>query len=135
MRPNYAFLCDYAQQDPSGKINALGIGWANLAVAELPATHAQMTLVASLSGSKAEAGAKKVEVHCIDADGANVIPALEADLDFAVQEPALEGNLNLVFNLQSLQFKKYGQYAFHLIVQGNEIARVPFSVVAPPSTS
>ena len=94
-----------------------------------------MAFVASLSGTKAEAGTKKVEVHFIDADGANVIPTLEADMDFAVQEPALEGNLNLVFNLQNLQFQKYGQYAFHLIVQGNEIARAPFSVVAPPSTS
>lgn len=135
MRPNYAFLCDYAQQEPGGKINALGIGWANLTVTELPATHSQMTLVASLSGSKAEAGTKKVEVHCIDADGANVIPTLEADVDFQVQEPALEGNLNLVFNLQNLQFEKYGQYAFHLLVQGNEIARVPFSVIAPPGTT
>ena len=135
MRCNYTFLCDYAQQETSGKLNALGIGWSNVTAANVPATHAQMAFVASLSGTIAEAGTKKVEVRLIDADGANVIPPLEADLDFAVQEPALEGTLNLVFNFKDVQFSKYGQYAFHLVVQGNELARAPFSVVAPAATS
>ena len=102
MRCNYAFLCDYAQQEANGKLNALGIGWSNITAAGVPVKHAHMAFVASLLGTLAEAGTKKVEVRIIDADGANVIPPLEADLDFAVHEPALEGTLNLVFNFKTM---------------------------------
>ena len=135
MRCNYSFLCDFAQETGGGKLNALGIGWSNIRASALPAIHPQMTFAASLSGTIAEAGTKKVELRLIDADGADVIPPVEVDLDFAVQEPALEGTLNLVLNLNGVQFPKYGQYAFHLVLQGNEIARAPFSVVAPPDTN
>ena len=135
MRVNYVFLCDYAQQEASGKLNALGIGWSNVTAQSVPAVHQQMTFVASLSGTIAESGTKAVEVHLIDADGAQVIPVLSGSVEFVVQEPALEGNLNLIFNLNDVEFPKYGQYAFHLVVQGNDMAQVPFSVVAPPSTS
>ena len=135
MRVNYVFLCDYAQQEASGKLNALGIGWSNVTAQGVPAVHQQMTFVASLSGTIAESGTKTVEVHLIDADGGQVIPVLPASVEFAVQEPALEGNLNLIFNRNDVELPKYGQYAFHLVVQGNDMAQVPFSVVAPPSTS
>ena len=134
MRCDYAFLCDFAQQDGSGKISALGIGWSNITAAHVPVAHPQMSFVASLTGTIAETGMKKVEVSLIDADGGQVLPTLEAEIDFAVREPALEGNLNLIFNLNNVDLPRYGQYAFHLVVQSNEIARVPFSVVAPPTT-
>ncbi len=134
MRCNYAFLCDFAQEAGAGKINALGIGLASIQAATLPAKDSQMTFAASLSGTIAEAGMKKVELRLIDADGANVLPPLDVNLDFAVHEPALEGNLNLIFNLNGVSFPKYGQYAFHLVVQGNELARAPFSVIAPAAT-
>ena len=97
--------------------------------------HPQMTFAANLTGTIAEAGTKKIELRLIDADGANVIPPFDVDLNFAVQEPALEGHLNFVINLNGLKFPRYGQYAFHLVVQGNEMARAPFSVVAPAPTS
>ena len=78
-----------AQRELTGKVNALGIGWSNVAAAELPVNYPQMAFVASLSGTKAEAGTKRVELSLIDADGTNVFPTLENDLDFVVQEPAL----------------------------------------------
>ena len=134
MRCDYAFLCDFAQES-GGKLHALGIGWSAIQAQTLPVTHSQICFVASLAGTIAEAGTKEAEFRLIDADGADVIPPLTADLEFAVQEPALEGRLNIVFNLNRIKFPKYGQYAFHLVVQGNEIVRAPFSVTEVTPTA
>ncbi len=134
MRCNYSFLCDFAQ-DTGGKIGALGIGWGEMNVASVPVIHQQMGFVASLEGTIAEAGMKKIELSLIDADGSEIIPKLEADMEFIVNEPALEGRLNLIFMLNQIQFPKFGQYAFHLVVQGNEIAQQRFTVVPIPTTN
>ena len=134
MRCTYSFLCDSAQE-AGGKLHALGIGWTDIYAPSVPATHAQMSFVASLHGTIAEAGTKKVELSLIDADGADVIPKLEADLEFIVNEPALEGRMNLIFGFNSIEFPRFGQYAFHLVVQGNEMAQERFIVTEPPATS
>lgn len=63
------------------------------------------------------------------------MPPFTADMELAVQGPALEGSMNIVFNLNNLTLPKYGQYAFHLVVQGIEMARAPFSVVEPAVTT
>ena len=134
MRCDYAFLCDFAQES-GGKLYALGIGWSLIQAQTVPVTPPQLCFVASLTGTIAEAGTKKAEFRLIDADGTDVIPPLTPDLAFAVQEPALEGRLNIIFNLNGVQFPKYGQYAFHLVVQDNEIARAPFSVIEVAPTA
>ena len=87
-----------------------------------------MTFVARLSGTVAESGTKRIELRLIDADGTDVVPPVTTDLDFVIQAPALEGALCIILNLNGVTFPKFGQYAFHLVVQGNEMARAPFSV-------
>ena len=133
MRCAYSFLCDFAQES-GGKIHALGIGWTDIHAPSVPATHPQLSFVASLHGTIAEAGTKRVELRLIDADGADVMPRLEASLEFAVNAPATEGRMNLIFNLNGIEFPRYGQYAFHLVVQGNEMAQERFNVREPPAT-
>ena len=134
MRCDYAFLCDFAQES-GGKLSALGIGWSAIQAQTVPVAHPQLSFVASLNGTIAEAGTKKVEIRLIDADGTDVIPPLTPDLVFAVQEPALEGRVNIILTLNGISFPKYGLYAFHLVVQGNEIVRVPFSVIEVTPTA
>lgn len=87
-----------------------------------------MCFVASLCGTIAEAGTKRAELSLIDADGADVVPKVEANLEFIVNEPALEGRMNLIFALNGIEFPRFGQYAFHLVVQGNEMAQERFVV-------
>ena len=134
MQCAYAFLCDFAQES-GGKLNALGIGWSAIHASSVPVNHPHISFVASLTGTIAEVGTKKAEFRLIDADGADVIPPLTADVAFAVQEPALEGRVNIIFNLNGVSFSKYGPYAFHLVVQGNEMARAPFSVIEVTPTA
>ena len=134
MRCDYAFLCDFAMES-SGKLYALGIGWSTIQAQSVPVNCPQICFVASLTGTIAEAGTKEAEFRLIDADGADVIPPLTPALAFAVQEPALEGRLNIILNLNGVTFQQYGRYAFHLVVQGNEMVQAPFSVIAVTPTA
>lgn len=131
MEIEFAFLCDYAQQE--SKLNAIGIGWDTIMAPELPVRHTIMTFVARLRGSVAEAGVKDVIVRIIDADGQDVIPPVQQQMQFNVQTPALFGFLNVVIQLGGLEFRSYGAYAIHLLLSGNELSRVAFQVIQPPT--
>jgi hypothetical protein len=130
MDTEFVFLCDYAQQE--SKLNAIGIGWDTIMAPELPVRHTIMTFVARLRGSVAETGLKEVTLRIIDADGQDVIPPVEQHMQFNVQSPALFGFLNVVVQLGGLEFQNYGAYAIHLLLSGNELARVAFQVAQPP---
>ena len=100
---------------------------------ELSVRHTIMTFVARLRGSMAEAGVKDVAIRIIDADGQDVIPPVQQQMQFNVQAPALFGFLNVVIQLGGLEFRSYGAYAIHLLLSGNELARVAFQVIQPPT--
>jgi hypothetical protein len=131
MEIEFAFLCDYAQQE--SKLNAIGIGWDTIMAPELPVRHTIMTFVARLRGSITEVGVKDVTIRIIDADGQDVIPPVQQQMQFNVQAPALFGFLNVVIQLGGLEFRNYGAYAIHLLLSGNELARVAFQVIQPPA--
>ena len=76
-----------------------------------------------------------MKLSLIDADGAEVIPPLDAEVELVVKEPALEGRVNIILNFNNLPLPRYGQYAFHLVVQGLEMAQAPFSVIDSAATS
>ena len=133
MECKFAFICDYAERDR--KLHAIGIGWNALYAQTLPTMHPMMCFVAVVRGTIAEVGTKSVSVRLIDADGEDVIPPLQHQVSFEVKAPLLEGDIQLVMNLVNLQFKKYGPYAIHLVVQGHEMASVSFNVSEPPTTA
>lgn len=132
MECKFAFICDYAQQDR--KLHAIGIGWEGLYAPVLPCLHS-MSFVASVRGTIVEAGTKTVALRLIDADGEDVLPPIEHQVTLEIKPPRLEGDINLVINLNGVQFKKYGPYAIHLVVQGNEMASVSFNVLEALTTA
>ena len=134
MECQFAFISDYAQQQ-GGKLHAIGIGWDSIFASQLPAGPPSMSVVARLRGSIAEAGTKQVMLRLIDADGTDVIPPLEEQVPLAVPTGALEGVMALTFNLVGIQFAKYGPYGIHILVNGNEVAHLSFSVSKPPMTA
>lgn len=127
MECEFAFLCDFAEQDR--KLHAVGIGWETIQAANLPHRQPNMGIVARLRGSVAEAGTKDVSVRLIDADGEDVIPAINQKLKF---EPrGIEGHVNLVVQLTNVQFKSHGAYAVYVTVGGEQKARLSFNVAEP----
>ena len=132
MEIDFAFICDYAEV--GGKINALGIGFDTIFVKDLLTPHPHMHLVAQLRASITEAGRKKLTVEIIDADGHSIIPNIEGDVEIRSPEVGVEavGRLGIGFN--NIKFERYGQHSLHLLIDGNEMRRIGFRVVAPPAT-
>ncbi len=137
MECKFAFLCDFAEES-GGKLHAIGIGWDTI-YARIPpggvSIHSMMTFVASIRGTIAESGTKEVMLRLIDADGEDVLPPQQQNIPFAVKAPQLSGNMNFVVQLGGVPFKKYGAYALHLLVQGNEMGPVVFNVSPLPTTA
>jgi hypothetical protein len=85
-----------------------------------------MGIVVRLRGSVAEAGTKDMTVRLIDADGTDVINAINQQVNF---EPrGVEGHVNLVVQLTNIQFNTYGSYAAYVTVGGEQKAHLPFTV-------
>ena len=130
---DFAFVCDYA--DSGNKLSALGIGFDTIYAQEVPCRHPSFHLVAQLRASVAEAGRKDVNIRLIDADGKDVIPPISAGMEVPQPPPgALEAVGRLVVGFGGIKFTAYGQYALHVVVQGNEMVRIPIRVAQPPAT-
>lgn len=130
MECEFAFLCDFAEQDR--KLHAVGIGWGTIQAREIPHRQPNMGIVARLRGSKAEAGTKNVSVRLIDADGEDVIQPIHRELSFEPRN--LEGHVNLVVQLTNVQFKAYGSYAVYVTVGSEQKARLSFTVAERPES-
>lgn len=133
MHVNFAFICDYAEA--RDKINALGIGFDRIYAPKLPARHPHFSVVAQFTFSRTETGTKNVQVHLIDADGADVIPPINGQL--TVKEPPdqrLELTSRLVMEFGNVEFKKYGDYSVKVNIATQEVISIKLSIVQPPLT-
>ncbi len=124
----FAFLCDSAQES-GGKIHALGIGFDSIAAASVPVTHPMLSVVAQIRYSVAEAGQKALAIRAIDADGGNIVNPIDGQVEFPVPPRGSTSIARLIIALGGVNFASYGDYAVHIALNGNEVARLPLTVV------
>ena len=132
MQVDFAFICDFA--DVSGKVTAFGIGFDSIFAVSTPCTHAQMRLVAQLRASVAELGRKEIKFVLVDADGKELLNA-GGLIEIKRASEGVDGTARLHFAMNNVQFPDYGAYSLHIIADGNELHRIGFAVVKPPSTN
>lgn len=132
MRVDFAFICDYAEV--TGKINALGIGFDTIYAAKMPSKHPQFFLVIQLRTSVAEVGEKDLEVHLIDEDGKDIIPALRGKFAIARPSAGTESIARIAIQFRDVEFPKYGSYSLRAVIAEDEKVSVPFRVGPPPQT-
>jgi|WetSurMetagenome_2_1015567.scaffolds.fasta_scaffold948378_1 hypothetical protein len=131
MKVDFAFICDYAEA--RDKINALGIGFERIFAQRVPAKHPHFSVVVQIKFTRTEAGTKDVQVHLTDADGTDIIPAINGKL--VVNTPPsgiLESATRLVMEFANVEFKAYGNYAIRVDIATQEVVSIPLSVVQPP---
>ena len=133
MKLDFAFICDYAEV--TQKINALGIGFDTIYAPQTPFKHRHFSLVVQLRASVVEAGQKNVEVHLIDEDGKDVIPALKGQFMIPKREGVTESLGRFVMEFGNIEFPRYGSYSISVTVEGMLMAEVPFRVSPPPPRS
>ena len=134
MEVSFTFLCDYADNS-GGKLTAVGIGFDTIYATSMPATHRTLFAVICLQFSSVETGTKQIGLRVVDADGHNVIPAIDQEL--IVQPPAngfTYRNQRIVFGLGDIRFNAFGDYAIVFLVNGQEVSRTPVRLAEPPQS-
>ena len=126
-----AFLLCEAATDQHGKLNVLG-AFDNLFAKETPVRHPACSVATRIRFSKIEAGGHTVRIFIMDADGNSVGPKLEGNISVRIGENASTAVVNLILNIQHLEFKQYGQYQIDLAVDGNVQASLPLFIRPVP---
>jgi hypothetical protein len=118
-------LCD-AATDSNGKLNLLG-AFDTFFVAEVPAAHPFCAVVLRLRMDRAEAGEHTITLHLIDEDGKHAMQPLEGRLRVHAT-PSTTATSNLILNMQGLKLTRFGEMAFHLMIDGQPVGSLPLYV-------
>lgn len=123
-------LCD-AATDQQGKLNVLG-AFDNIFVKETPVHYRGCSIAARLRFSKIEAGQHAVRIFIIDVDGNAVGPKLEGNISVRMGEQSATAAVNLILNLQNIEFSRFGQYQIDLAIDGTVRASLPLHIRPVP---
>ena len=131
MQVALALLADYANITREGKLNLLGL-FDIINAPILPWSHPQMQLVLKLEASPAEYDmTKSVEIKLLDADG-NTKFTISSDLKVPTGKSGRNVSLNAIIAINNLRFDVAGDYAFHILVGGDDKKSVPLRVERVP---
>jgi hypothetical protein len=130
MQCDYAFLSDFAS-DRAGYVAAVGVGIDSLVAPQVPATHPHIFLVSQLRCHVSEVGVKQMKIRLLDAQN-NAVIEQAGQASFGKPERGEYSVARLVLGFYLLTFQSYGSFFFTIEVEGKELARLPFQVLAPP---
>lgn len=122
-----AVLCDHALVGQDGKVSVLGI-FRNISVSDLPAQHPRMFVVAVLG---LDAGPHAVVVQLRGPDGR---PAMQHAPEMTVHSSGDSQDVNVIVELNNLNFASYGEYRFDLDVDGHTTESLAVSIVQMGAT-
>jgi hypothetical protein len=120
-------LCDFAQAEPTGKMNLLGT-FDRIHAKEAPIVRSVFAVAARLRFEAHEEGTRTVALSFIDSDGQRVMPLLRAQ--FAVKIPPGEPGvpLNYVMVVPQIKLPRFGDYQIDLTVDDKVEATLPLYV-------
>ena len=129
MEITLALLCEAANLTDDGRLNVLG-AFDRLTTRTIPTEPTPLTLVVRTSTSPAEQDSLwDVIIRLLDEDG-DIVSTVEAL--YTPNESDSSGSPNVettVLRLPGIVFDDPGQYAIHVLFNGDEKARVPFELV------
>ncbi len=132
MEVSLALLADYSNVTREGKLNLLGL-FDRINAPALPWTHPQMQLVLSFQASPAEYDMMKtVEIKLLDADG-NTKFTISSELKVPREKSGRSVPINTMIAINNLRFDTEGDYAFHILIGGDDKKTVPLRVNYTPS--
>jgi hypothetical protein len=133
----FLILAD-AVQAVNGKLYMLGGGWSVLHAATIPTTR-PLGIALGLRVPWQETNQlHRLEIKMLDADGAPVIPPMQAQLEMG-RPPGLRGadQTAVIAVNAAVQFSKTGSYVVQVAIEGQVAKAVAFDVVpvqpGPPS--
>ena len=127
MTTDLAFLCDSALDD-RGKLHAMGIGIDGVQGNSLPMTHPRFVVVCVMRYSMFEAGDKRMQIRLLNPDAQDVLPPVERTITLPAREGIVDANARIIAEVNSVTFQQSGPHAFHVVIDGSEVARLPINV-------
>ena len=127
MNTKLSFLCDSAFDD-RGKLHALGIDIDTVQGDAFPMTHPRFIIVCVVQYSTAEAGDKRMQIRLLDPDAQDVIDPIAEGISFSAREGVVDANARIIAEVNNVVFRQAGPHAFHVVIDGNEMARLPVNV-------
>lgn len=126
MEIQVAVICDSAS-DYQGKLCVLGT-FDTIMAGSAPVTHPHCAVALRVVFKKDEEGPHQLRLNIIDADGHEIVPAIQGELHVRVPDGVYFISANMVINIQQLQFKEPGMYAIDVVLDGRQIASLPLQV-------
>ena len=123
-------LCD-AATDQQGKLNVIG-AFDNIFAKGVPVRLPSFSIASRIRFKKNEEGEHLVKISIVDADGNPIGPKPEGKITVQVADNVDSAAVNLILNLQGVEFKKYGRYQIDLVVDDNVHASLPLRVNHAP---
>jgi hypothetical protein len=134
MEVDFALLADAAEVS-NGKLYVIGGAIDTVWSAALPVVHPRLSFIMRLLISPAEVGRKHtLEVHIMDEDGrriATVGGGLETARN-ANLPPGWKHGFLSVLNFANLQFEKFGNYNFEIVINNSSLKSIPFRIAQRP---
>lgn len=128
-------LCDFAQAEPTGKMNIIGT-FDRILAKEAPIVRSVFAVAARFRFEAYEEGARSVALSFIDSDGQRVMPLLRAQFNIKVQTSEPSATLNYVMVIPQIKLPRFGDYQIDLAVDDKVEASLPLYVrqrSAPPA--
>ena len=110
-----------------GKLNVLG-AFDNIFVKKMPAKHPTCAVAARIRFEKIEEGNHPIRINIIDGDGNSIGPKLDGNIPVRIGNNVDSTVVNLVLNIQGLDFKTYGKYRIDLAIDGQIKGELPFHI-------
>lgn len=117
-------LCD-AATDQQGKLNVLG-AFDTIWTKQLPAKHPACAIAVRIRFEKIENGNHPIKINIIDEDGKAIGPKLDGNISVHASDEVDSSVVNLILNIQGLEFTAYGRYRIDLAIDGQMQSSLPF---------
>ena len=132
MNIEIAAICDAATaNDVGGRLNILGA--FDRIFAKFPLVIPQCSAAFRLRYQRSEAGTHQLSLSIEDVVGHPIVPPMQSEIELL---PVVQGfdtaAVNMVLNMQRLQFKRPDKYIVRLVVDNEELAALPLYILEDP---
>lgn len=125
---NFAHLCDMAFLSQEGKVNIIGI-FKTIFSHNLPTVHPKFSVVVSFLVSNGSQGNHGVKIRMVKSgESKSIMPDLSFNFEINDSMISKDGEMNFIADAAGVNFESYGDYEILIILDGNEIKKIPFSV-------
>lgn len=128
MQLTAGLLADGANIAADGKLNLLGV-FDRIVASGIPFTHPSLFLIARFAARVSEGSSHSLQIALVDADGQEVVPRTRPlPLTFGLNGPGRPMTAQVIAQFVDLQLPVFGEYDFHLHVDGEYTASIPLYV-------